>query len=534
MADDRQAMNQARSERPPGRLTPERPAVIVGAGPAGLTAAYDLVRRGGPTLVVEQDTQVGGLARTIVYRGFRFDLGGHRFFTKVKAIDALWREMLGADFLRRPRLSRILYRGRFFDYPLKPWNVIRQLGLPTTFAVLVSYLVAHLRPVRPELTFADWVTNRFGRRLFRIFFKTYTEKVWGIPCDQISAKWAAQRIKGLSIKTAAIDMCWPRAWRKTPPLQTLIHAFDYPRLGPGMMWERFAERVTGAGGHVELGTRVVRLLHQNGLIESVDLETDGRARSQQVGHVISTMPVAHLVRALTPQPPSEVLAAAALLKHRDFLTVALIVDQPRVFDDTWIYVHDEGVRLGRVQNYKNWSPDMVPDPRFTCLGLEYFVNEHDDLWRMDDAALVEFASREIARLGLVEPSAIVDGTVVRMPKAYPVYDAAHLDALDVIERYLARFENLQLVGRNGMHKYNNQDHSMLTALLAVRNLFGARHDLWRVNDADGYHEEPDGASGGDEFGEAVRDMSLTQPLAPAPLAQVAERGGGLAGQSPTH
>jgi len=465
----------------------EAPVLIVGAGPAGLTAALKLTELGVPVLVLDQDSQVGGLARTIEYKGFRFDIGGHRFFTKVHSVTMLWREMLGDEFLRRPRLSRIFYRRRFFDYPLKPFNALWNLGIVTSASVLLSCLWIKLFPIVPERSLADWVSNRFGRVLFQIFFKSYTEKVWGIPCDRIAPQWAAQRIKGLSLKTAVLTMLLP--WRRGGEIKSLIEEFEYPRLGPGQMWEAFAQRIAAAGGSIRLSSRVVALRHDQRQIAAVEVESGGARYLQPVSHVISTMPVRQLVQQLTPAVPRAVADAAGSLKYRDFLTVALVIDQRNVFPDNWIYIHDDRVRVGRIQNYKNWSPDMVPDERYTCLGLEYFCFDSDGMWSSSDTELIALASRELESLGLVQPGLVRDGTVVRAAKAYPVYDEGYQSALDEAKAFLAGFENLQLVGRNGMHKYNNQDHSMLTAMLAVRNLFGESHDLWAVNVDDEYHEE---------------------------------------------
>ena len=465
------------------------PVVIIGAGPAGLTAGYELTRRGVPVVILEKDKCVGGLARTVEYKGFRFDIGGHRFFTKVAPVVDLWRQMLGSDFLRRPRLSRIYYRGRFFDYPLKPFNALRNLGIWTSFRVLLSCLWIKLFPIRPERSFADWVSNRFGRKLFHIFFETYTEKVWGIPCNRIGAQWAAQRIKGLSLKTAVLNMLVPASMRSDKSIKSLIEEFDYPRLGPGMMWDAFRERFEEGGGCLKLDSRIVRIVHDGARVTGLEVEHEGRRYVQPAGHVISTMPVRHLIQRLDPPAPREVADAASSLKYRDFLTVALIIDQAAVFPDNWIYVHDDRVRVGRIQNYKNWSPDMVPDNRWTCLGLEYFCFAGDGLWSLSDAELVELATRELETIGLAPPGLVRDGTVVRAPKAYPVYDDGYESALEKSRQFLERFGNLQLVGRNGMHKYNNQDHSMLTAMLAVRNLFGEQHCLWDVNADDEYHEQ---------------------------------------------
>lgn len=489
------------------------PIVVVGAGPAGLTAAYELTKRGVRPDVFDGDTQVGGLARTVVYKNFRFDIGGHRFFTKATAVRELWHELLGKDLLQRPRLSRIYYRGRFFDYPLKALNVVTNLGLITSVAVLVSYARARVSPVRPEVSLEDWICNRFGRRLFDMFFKSYTEKVWGIPCSQIGAQWAAQRIKGLSLWTAVLSML---GVGREGQIKTLIHEFEYPRLGPGMMWEECRDRVVAAGGRVTLDSRVVALRHDGERVHTAVIEDRSGRREQPVSQVISTMPVRHLVRALIPAAPDAVRAAAERLKYRDFLTVALIVDQEHVFPDNWIYIHEPSVRVGRVQNFKNWSPEMVPDTRQTCLGLEYFCSEGDDLWRMSDQALIDLAKREIVAIGLVRPGSVTDATVLRVFKAYPVYDDGYLEALTTIREWLKRFANLQLVGRNGMHKYNNQDHSMLTAMLAVRNLFGERHDLWEVNADEEYHEQVEHAEPAVATGIAadVGRLAGTQPIVP--------------------
>jgi len=486
------------------------PIVIVGAGPAGLTAAYVLARKGRAVRVLEKDDQVGGIARTAEYKGFRFDIGGHRFFTKVAVVNELWRMMLGSDFLRRPRLSRIYYRGKFFDYPLKPANALFGLGFWNAMMAGLSYVWSHIRPIRPEVSVEDWVSNRFGRRLYRIFFKTYTEKVWGIPCSSISAQWAAQRIKGLSLWTAISNALFGRFKRRGgAQIKTLIDEFEYPRFGPGMMWERFHREVVKYGGRVDLRVGVNKLIHDGGRITAVDVDRDGRIERLPASAVLSTMPLRHLVHAFSPPAPADVRAAADQLKYRDFLTVVLIIDTPQLFPDNWIYVHDDQVKLGRIQNFKNWSPEMVPDPKLTCLGLEYFCFEGDGLWTMADNDLIELGRRETAALGLVDSSKVIGGTVVRMPKAYPVYDQGYENALAVIRTYLDSFENLQVAGRNGMHKYNNQDHSMVTAMLAVENLLGAHHDVWGVNADDEYHEEVKLGSVTD-----LHAVEETQPIVP--------------------
>ena len=487
-----------------------RTNVVIGAGPAGLTAAYVMARRRRAPLVLEKDTQVGGIARTVEYKGFRFDIGGHRFFTKVGAVQKLWRDMLGPDMLRRPRLSRIFYGGRFFDYPLKPYNALRGIGPINAVRVLFSYLWIRVRPITPEDSFEDWVSNRFGRRLYRIFFKTYTEKVWGIPCNRIGAQWAAQRIKGLSLFTAVWNMLRPKGGGTQ--IKTLIEEFEYPRLGPGMMWDAFRDQVVAHGGAVELGTDVVRLRHDGGTITSVQYRRGEETREVPAATVLSTMPLRELVQKLDPPAPEGVREAAGRLAYRDFITVALIIDDPDLFPDNWIYVHDPSVKLGRIQNFKNWSPEMVPDPAKTCLGLEYFCFEGDGLWTMPDDELVRLGSREVAQIGLLGKGRVIDGTVVRMPKAYPIYDDGYVQALDEVRQYLDRFSNLQVAGRNGMHKYNNQDHSMVTAMLAVGNLEGRHHDTWAVNQDDEYHEEGDFETG--SLAEELAHLEPTQPQVP--------------------
>lgn len=464
-----------------------REFVIIGAGPAGLTAAHELVKLGFRPTVVEKLDAVGGLARTASYKGFRFDMGGHRFFTKVKEVEELWREILRDDFLLRPRLSRIYYEGRFFHYPLRPLNALAGLGVLQSLLVVLSYLRWQLFPYKHEDTFEQWVTNRFGRRLFRIFFKTYTEKVWGIPCSTLKAEWATQRIKDLSLRTAVLSMFVKP--RKT--IKTLVETFHYPRLGPGMMWEAMRAEIERQRGVVLTGRDVVRITRTGGRIDGVVVRSaDGGESTLSATDFISSMPLPEVIQKLDPPAPTLVRRAADQLKHRDFLTVCLIVKQPDVFPDNWIYVHSPDVRVGRIQNFRSWSPDMVPDPGKTTLGLEYFCTEGDETWSALDADLVELATREVSRIGLVRDTDVEDGCVVRVPKAYPIYDSSYRESLVVIRQFLSELENFQPVGRNGLHRYNNQDHAMLTGMLAVRNtVLGQQHDLWQVNTDEEYHEE---------------------------------------------
>ena len=478
-----------------------------------------LGRNGVRVLVLEADTIVGGIARTSEYKGFRFDIGGHRFFTKVRAVEALWEEMLGKEMLTRPRLSRIYYDGKWFDYPLKAGNALAGLGLIRAVAIGLSYVWIQFDPITPELSFEDWVVNRFGWKLYNTFFKAYTEKVWGIPCTRIGAQWAAQRIKGLSLWSAAKEMLIaPFRGKGGTKIRSLIEEFKYPRLGPGMMWEAFAARIAQQGNEVRLSSPVVALHHDAGRVTAIDHQSDGVVTRTEVAAVISTMPLRQLIEALSPAAPEAVRQAAAKLSYRDFLTVALIVDQAEMFPDNWIYVHDPNVRLGRIQNFKNWSPEMVPDPAKTCLGLEYFCFEGDDLWTMSDADLIALGTKELAAIGLADPSRVIDGTVVRMPKAYPVYDEGYLAALDVLRAYCQTFTNLQLAGRNGLHKYNNQDHAMVTGILAAKALLGEKADPWLVNVEDDYHEQDDA----DAF-DPTQDLTAlltTQPLVPKTIDRV--------------
>jgi len=481
---------------------------IIGAGPAGLTAAYCLTKETPSVTVIEMDpTYVGGISRTVAYKDFRFDIGGHRFFSKAKEVVDLWHEILPDDFIERPRLSRIYYGGNYYSYPLKAFEALTNLGLIESAACMLSYAYARMRPVPDPKTFHQWVRNQFGERLFSIFFQTYTEKVWGMSCDEISADWAAQRIKGLDLASAVLHALK----RSLKPkgggakgadgkvIKTLIESFQYPRLGPGMMWEEAARKVKERGGRILMGERLEHMSYSadagRWTIETVTNE--GETKKHTARHVISSAPVRELVEKISPTPIS--LLHARDLKYRDFLTVALIVKKPDLFPDNWIYIHDPSVKVGRVQNFRSWSPELVPDPSLSCLGLEYFCFEGDGLWTSSDEDLRALATSEVAKIGLCALGDVLDATVVRQPKAYPVYDEAYKENMRNIRLDLElHFPTLHLVGRNGMHKYNNQDHAMMTAMLTAKNILAGErvYDVWDVNEDAEYHEA--GTSGAQE------------------------------------
>jgi protoporphyrinogen oxidase/predicted dehydrogenase len=462
---------------------------ILGGGPAGLTAAYVLARRGRPGVVFEADGTVGGIAKTIEFNGYRFDLGGHRFFTKLQPVQRLWEEMLGEEFLRRPRLSRIYYDGKYFDYPLGARDVLRRLGLWESARCTLSYIWQARNRRSDAYSFEEWVTTRFGRRLYDAFFRSYTEKVWGIPGSEIRALWAAQRIKNFSLGRALLSVLGLQRGHVT----TLIEEFNYPRLGPGQMWEAFADYAEEHSIPVRLKQRCVAIKHDDGVVTHVVLRQNGDVYEQAVDSVVSSIPLSDLVLSLEPRAPEAVRAAARRLRYRDLVLVALMTTEAEPFPDNWIYLHDPDTRAGRVQNYGAWSNGMVR-PGTTCLGVEYFCFKGDDIWNMPDEQAVELAKTELARIGLIDPTKVVDGVKVLVPRAYPMYDGAYEEAVDTIRDYLAGFANLQTCGRNGLHRYNNQDHSMWTAMMATLNVVdGAAHDVWNVNTDSLYLEEGDGA-----------------------------------------
>src|SRR5213596_368552 len=494
---------------------------IIGAGPAGLTAGYLLSKGSVDVIVLEADPiYVGGISRTVTYKGFHFDIGGHRFFSKSKAVEDLWTEILPNDMLVRPRSSRIFYDGKFYSYPLKPFEALLKLGVFKSALCVLSWLKARLFPVRNPRNFEEWVSNQFGKRLFNTFFKSHTEKVWGMSCKEISADWAAQRIRGLSLGSAIKNALIPQRYNgdRSRVIKTLINSFRYPRRGPGMMWEVCAEKMQALGGRLEMACRVTRCSYDetsgNWTVEYKN-QLD-QMQTIEAEHVISSAPMRALVYGLSPAVSERTKRAAESLKYRDFLTVMLILKDRQMFDDNWIYIHDPSVKVGRVQNFRSWSPEMVPEPSMACYGLEYFCFEGDGLWTSSDADLIERAQEELEKIGLATKADIVDGCVVRQKKAYPVYDDDYALHVATIRQELdTRYPNLHLVGRNGMHKYNNQDHAMMTAMLCVENILADTklYDLWQVNGDAEYHEA--GVSAAEETtGTALRLVPTRVVAAP--------------------
>ncbi|MBX3313438.1 MAG: NAD(P)/FAD-dependent oxidoreductase [Actinobacteria bacterium] len=471
--------------------TSDTDVVVIGAGPAGLTAAYQLHKHGVSSTILEADSQVGGISRTAQRDGWRFDIGGHRFFTKVQQVDDLWHEILpDEDFLMRPRKSRIFYEGKYYDYPLKASNALRNLGPFEAVACVASYGAAKVRPPKDQSNYEGWLVARFGWRLYRTFFKTYTEKLWGVPVAEMPSDWAAQRVKGLTLGNAIVNALMPK--RNQKEITSLIEEFQYPKYGPGMMWEVCLDKVEKQGSTIALETSVTGVRHGDGrATEVVAVDADGTETVHPVDHVISSMPISDLLAAMDPPAPDEVRAAAADLRYRDYLIVALVLPDRLVdFDDNWLYIHDPNVRTMRIQNFGSWSPYMVK-PGYNTLGLEYTVWEGDDEWNAEDDFLIKRAKQELEQLGLAKAGEVEDGFVVRQAKAYPIYDDRYRANVDVIRGWLAEHvPNVHPVGRNGMFRYNNQDHSMFTAMLTVENITeGTDHDVWEVNVEEEYHEE---------------------------------------------
>jgi len=469
---------------------------IIGAGPAGLTAAYLLAKNGYEAIVFEADSRfVGGISRTETYKGFLFDIGGHRFFSKSPEVNEFWQEILGDDLLVRKRSSSIYYNRTFFSYPLVLSEVIRKLGVFTSFRCFLSYLKAKAFPVKEPVSFEDWVVNNFGRSLFDIFFKSYTEKVWGISTKKISADWAAQRIKGLSIKTIIRSALGKDKNKKI--IKTLIDSFYYPRLGPGMMWEVCSQKAIDLGAQVRMNA-AVKNLHYDAGNNSWSVTLADNSTLEGFDHIISSAPIHDLIPGIYPAVSETALQAAKGLHYRDFITVVLILKNATPFTENWIYIHEPLVEVGRIQNFKSWSNEMVPDQSMDCYGLEYFCFEGDDIWNMTDEKLIELGTKELISLGLAKREQVVDGSVVRQPKAYPVYDQDYKEKINIIRDELKNYPNLHLTGRNGMHKYNNQDHSIMTSMLIVENIITGKtnYDPWKVNQDAEYIEDEQASEGG--------------------------------------
>ncbi len=457
--------------------------VIIGAGPAGLSAAHELLQHGVRPIVFEKAEKVGGISRSENFNGYLFDIGGHRFFSKSKKINQLWQETLGENLLKVPRISHIYYNDRFFKYPLHLFNALSNLGIIESFKILISYIKAQIKPFPDEDTFEQWMSNRFGSHLYKTFFETYTEKVWGVPCDQIKADWAAQRINNMSLIGTIYNALFGVQSSKS-----LIDEFYYPQKGAGMMWQELQKSIESEGGQVLLNSEVTGLSYDNGCITNLTYTQDGNEKKIPIKHIISSTPISHLVSLLNPAVPEKVIEAAGKLSYRAFIIVTLIINKEQLFPDQWIYIHEPGVSVSRIQNFKNWSKAMVPDPDKSLIGMEYFCNENDEIWKMADPELIHFASQELSDLKLTVSGDVIDGRVVRQPKAYPVYNHEYTMHLHTIREFLKSIENLQTIGRNGMYRYNNMDHSMLTGILSAQNIMGSNHDLWAVNEEQEYIE----------------------------------------------
>lgn len=461
----------------------QRKTVVVGAGPAGLSAAALLKENGLTPLVVESRPIAGGISRTENYKGFLFDIGGHRFYTHEKRVQKFWENYLGEELLEVKRLSRIFYKGRFIQYPLQALDLLKNLNIKDAVSMVLSFLRSQFKPIRPEPHLEAWVTNRFGKVLYETFFREYTEKVWGIDCQKISSEWASQRIRNLTLSGAIKDAIFPQR-----NIRSLVRTFQYPAKGPGQLWSKVARSIDREGGNsVFFNTSVSEVHHNGSSINSVLLSDGQRVETSQV---ISSMPLRSLVRALRPFAPIEVMEALNELKHRSLILVGLILKRPHLFEDQWIYVHTPSLKVGRIQNYKNWSLQMVPESSKTSLGMEYFCSQGDAIWTMENPDLIKLAAKELEHLGLAQAEEVIDGVVHREAFAYPIYEGAYEKHLEVVKDYLSKFLNLQTVGRSAMHRYNNQDHSMLAGFYAAENILGARHDLWTINSDRTYLEKP--------------------------------------------
>jgi len=475
-----------------------RKIVIIGAGPAGLTAGYELKKRNKDFIIFEKEKEIGGIAKTVKYKNFRFDIGGHRFFSKSEIVNKIWKEILPADdWLQRHRLSRIYYDNCFFDYPLKIDNVVKNLGLKRSLAIILSFINSKLFPIRDEKSFEDWIVNRFGWRLYKTFFKSYTEKLWGIPCEQIRADWAAQRIRGLSFTSAVKDALLRQiGFKNSEVIKTLITSFVYPKYGPGMMWQAMSGKILKGTNKkiIKRKTKVIKIIFnkKTAKVKRVIIKNEqGKERQVKTAALFSSMPIDELILLINPIPSKKVIKAAKDLMYRDFIQVALVFKMKKSFPDNWIYIHDPQVNILRVQNFKNWSPYLVPSKKYTCLGVEYTCNIGDEIWSLSDRRLKNLAKEELIKTRLVSKNkTVLGGKVARMKKAYPIYNSEYKKSVKIIKNFLKKIKNLYPIGRSGMFKYNNMDHSMLTAILSVRNFCEKKsYNVWDINTEEKYHEE---------------------------------------------
>ena len=463
--------------------------IIIGLGPAGIGCAHTLAMAKQPFAAIEKENQPGGLCRTINFSRYLFDIGGHRFITRSDEIRKLWFDVLGDDMLRVNRLSRIYYRRKYFKYPLSFFDTFRKLGPVESFLCIASYFICKYKKPGNDNTFEGWIINRFGTRLYNIFFKTYTEKVWAVACQNISADWAAQRIKGLSLKVALKNAVFGAA-NNTP--KTLSEEFLYPRTGPGEFYSRFSKlALEGGGGNVLFGKNLVSIKHSGTRIRSVVIRDTCNAKTEELpaDYLFSSMPLPALIKSLDPAPPKNIISCTEELRFRSMVVVNIILDKKDLFPDQWIYVHSPEVKIGRIQNYKNWSPAMIPNFQKTSLGLEYFCTEGDGLWNMDDIDLIDYGVSELEKIGIVSRKYLISGFVVRCPDAYPVYFVGYREKLRVVKSYIERFDNLQTMGRAGLFRYDNSDHALLTGIYSSKNFLGnEKHDIWNINTDDEYLE----------------------------------------------
>lgn len=477
----------------------KKTVAIIGAGPAGLTAGYLLAKKGFAVTILEMDEKyLGGISRTVEYKGFRFDIGGHRFFSKNEDVNKFWDEILKEEFIQTPRLSRWYYRGKFFHYPIRPFELLKVFGILESVLIVSSYLKAKIFPIKPEVTLADWCINNFGKHLATPFFINYNKKLWGINPSKLSKDFTLQRIKGVSFTGTILNSIKSLLKIQDKTSKSFIETFKYPKLGPGMLWEKVGKLIELNNGKIVLGAKVTKVVVEGwkvGRLEYVRGEKveDCKVERLECDYVLSSMPLKELIHSIEPEPSKEILKAADNLCYRDFITVALMIDKEKMPPDNWIYTHDEHIKAIRIQLYKNWSKFMVPDKSKSCIGFEYVCLEGDELWSKSDKELIELAKSELEFLGFANDNEIIDGSVVRMKNVYPMYLLDYSEHVNKIKHYLQNLTksySLQPMGRCGLHRYNNSDHSMMTAFLCVKNILGeGNFDQWIVNSDAEYHEE---------------------------------------------